>query len=169
MRKITWSIIMHYNKAHLSDIKDSLIEKKLTLAIAESVTGGHIQAAFSGADKASGFFQGGITVYNLGQKVRHLNVDPIKAESVNCVSKDVTISMAKGLSKLFLADINIAITGYAAPLPEKNIFDIFAWMVIMKQEKMIIAERIASKKKDPVDVQIDYTNQVIKKLLMILG
>lgn len=65
-------MFMLYNIDTLNKIKDFLIEGKQTLAVAESVTSGHLQAAFSAATLASKFFQGGITAYNIGQKSRHL-------------------------------------------------------------------------------------------------
>jgi nicotinamide-nucleotide amidase len=51
-----------------------LMKKKNTIAVAESVTSGNIQAVLSLAKDATAFFQGGITVYNIGQKCRHLLV-----------------------------------------------------------------------------------------------
>ena len=56
-----------------------LIKKKNTIAVAESVTAGNLQAVFSLAKDATAFFQGGITAYNIGQKCRHLLVEPTHA------------------------------------------------------------------------------------------
>lgn len=74
----------------------TLINKKqMTLAVAESVTSGNIQAAFSLATDSTTFFQGGITSYNIGQKCRHLLVEPTHAIASNCVSKNVSEQMAQ--------------------------------------------------------------------------
>ncbi len=62
----------------LKKIHDTLARKKETIAVAESVTAGLLQVALAQAENASEFFQGGITVYNLGQKFRHLGVEPIE-------------------------------------------------------------------------------------------
>lgn len=68
-----------YNMSAINSIRDYVLENKQTLAVAESVTSGHLQAAISVAENASSFFQGGITAYNLGQKCRHLNIEPLHA------------------------------------------------------------------------------------------
>jgi len=63
-------------KKPLEHIKDYMLQHFETLAVAESVTSGHLQAAFSSADQATNFFQGGITAYNVGQKARQLCYKP---------------------------------------------------------------------------------------------
>jgi nicotinamide-nucleotide amidase len=60
----------------IQSIGNILIERQQTVAVAESVTSGHIQSTLSTAADAARFFQGGITTYNLGQKSRHLHVEP---------------------------------------------------------------------------------------------
>lgn len=50
----------------LKSIQKQLVNRKETLAVVESVTAGSLQAAFSLAENATEFFQGGLTVYNIG-------------------------------------------------------------------------------------------------------
>jgi nicotinamide-nucleotide amidase len=159
---------MNYNIQNIAILKKKLVAQKLTVALAESVTGGHLQAAISGADEAGMFFHGGITAYNLGQKARHLKINSIAAEKCNCVSKEVAIEMAFGVIELFSSDMGISITGYAAPLPEEDIHTIFAWGAIVLKGKLISSFKITSKLDDPIRVQIDYTNQVIVKAIKSL-
>ena len=52
----------------IDQIKNILIDRGETIAVAESLTSGHLQVALASAENASEFFQGGITVYNLGQR-----------------------------------------------------------------------------------------------------
>jgi nicotinamide-nucleotide amidase len=92
-----------------------------TLAVAESLTAGHLQARVSAIPGASDYFLGGITAYTLAQKVRHLGVDRAHAESVNCVSPRVAAEMARGACALFGADLALATTGYAEPSPAENV------------------------------------------------
>src|SRR5215210_8871907 len=112
---------MLYNEQVIENIKDILISEKLTLSVAESVTSGHLQAAFSCAKDASKFFQGGITAYNAGQKCRHLNIEPIAALENNCVTEKVSCEMATQVNQLFISDFGIAVTGYAARMPEQGV------------------------------------------------
>lgn len=79
----------------LERIKTYMLAHTETLAVAESVTSGCLQAALSLAEDATRFFQGGITAYNLGRKARHLKIDPIHAQEANCVSEKVAIEMAE--------------------------------------------------------------------------
>ena len=63
-----------------------LASPKLTLAAAESLTCGRVQAAIGSVSGASEYFLGGITAYSLDQKVRHLGVERAAAARVNSVS-----------------------------------------------------------------------------------
>ncbi|MCW3120886.1 MAG: CinA family protein [Flavipsychrobacter sp.] len=80
---------------YLEKIAKACIKRKVTVAVAESVTSGFIQLLLSNAKNAQSFFQGGITAYNGAQKTRHLQIEPIYALDCNCVSQDISIEMAK--------------------------------------------------------------------------
>ena len=107
-----------------------LREPVLTLAVAESMTGGRVQAAITAVSGASGYFLGGLTAYTLDQKVRHLGVKRAAAAKVNAVSSDVAAQMARGAARLFDADVAVATTGYAEPAPEFGVDDPFAHWAI---------------------------------------
>ena len=97
-----------------------LAPSALKLAVAESVTAGHLQALVATVSGASQFFEGGITAYTLEQKVRHLRVDRTHAETVECVSEIVAQQMALGAAQLFNADVAVATTGFAEAPPAKR-------------------------------------------------
>lgn len=155
---------MIYDKAIVEKIKDRFIEKHLTLSIAESVTSGHLQAAISCAADASKFFQGGMTVYNIGQKCRHLLVEPIHAIECDCVSNIVAETLALNICSTFLSNVGIAITGYATPVPEKGITNLYAWYAIAVNGKVTISKKIQPVAIDPFEVQVYYTNTVLKSV-----
>ena len=153
------------DRAAINKARDYFIKNKKTLAVAESVTAGTIQAAFSLAKDASIFFQGGITVYNLGQKCRHLDIEPIHAASCNCVSEIVAKQMAEKICHLFVADFGISITGFASLVPEENINSLYAIISIAKQGKSVTAKKVTAKKTlNPQQVQVWYTNQSVELL-----
>lgn len=102
----------------------------ITLAVAESMTGGRVQAAITAVPGTSGFFLGGITAYTIDQKVRHLGVKRATAAKVNCVSADVAAQMAKGAATLFGADVAVATTGYAERSEEHGVDEPFAFWAI---------------------------------------
>lgn len=88
-------------------------EKKLTLAIAESMTGGHIAAKLVTISGASTYFKGSVTAYYTEIKVNVLEVPAALIEKHTVVSAEVAMKMAEGVRKLFGADIGLATTGYA--------------------------------------------------------
>lgn len=97
----------------LNILKAYMISNRMSLAVAESLTCGNVQALIGRVSGASGFFQGGLTAYNIDQKVKHLVVDRVHAASVDCVSEQVALEMAKGVTLLFNSDIGVGTTGYA--------------------------------------------------------
>jgi nicotinamide-nucleotide amidase len=94
---------------------------RLTLAVAESVTCGRVQARIGAISGASRFFIGGLTAYTLAQKVRHLGVDWAQAEAVDAVSPEIAAQMARGACAFFGSDVAVATTGYAEPAPERGV------------------------------------------------
>jgi len=152
-----------YDRLVIGSIKDYLVNHHESLAVAESVTAGHLQAALSLADKASLFFQGGITTYNLGQKSRHLQIDPIHAEACNCVSEKIAEEMARQVNLLFSSNWGIGITGYAAPLPECKIESLFCYYAIAYRDKIVLSSRIDSEDLGVMDTQVFYVNTLLNE------
>ncbi len=100
----------------ISELKVLLLRApRRTLAVAESLTCGHLQARIGAVSGASEFFLGGITAYTLDEKVRHLGVERATAKAVNSVSAEVAEQMARGACVLFGSDFALATTGYAEP------------------------------------------------------
>lgn len=157
-----------YNEATINSIKDILVKSEASIAVAESVTAGHLQAAFSLGIDASKYFQGGITAYNLGQKARHLHIDPVLAGKVNCVAEKIAHTMAIEVSKMFLSDYGVGITGYASIVPECEEEGLFAFFSLAYKQKVVLTKRLTSVENHPHQVQINYTKQVIEQVLMYL-
>lgn len=107
----------------------------LTLAAAESMTCGRVQARVGAVSGASNFFRGGITVYTLDAKVSQLGVDRAAAKRVNCVSAAVAEQMARGVCALFGSDLGVATTGYAEPSPDENVTAPFAWWAMAHRRR----------------------------------
>jgi nicotinamide-nucleotide amidase len=118
----------------MSDLKGLMLRSpRLTLAVAESVTSGRLQARIGALSGASEFFLGGMTAYSLDQKVRHLGVDRAGAAADHCVSARVAEQMARGACILFAADLGVATTGYAEPSPEWQVATPFAWWAVAQR------------------------------------
>jgi nicotinamide-nucleotide amidase len=167
--KILMAAESHYDVKLVNAIKDKLISRKQTVAVGESVTSGHLQAGLSLATDAMQFFEGGLTAYNLGQKTRHLGIEPIHAMACNCVSKQVAASIAIHAAALFSSDWGISATGYASPDPENGIKNLFAYYSISFRGKTRITEKISARQMAPLEVQLFYTDQILKKFLAELN
>lgn len=147
----------------METIRENLLRHKQTIAVAESVTSGFLQAAFSTVPDAAKFFHGGITAYNLGQKYRHLLVNPIHAEGCNCVSEEVAATMALEVCNLFKSNWGIAITGYATKVPEGD-NELHAFYAVAHNGKLLEEDIVRGDTEEGVDTQLYFVNEVLKAL-----
>ncbi len=92
-----------------------LLEKKQTLAAAESCTGGAISKMLTAIPGASGYFMGGIVAYQAAIKISELNVTKELIERFSVVSSEVAVAMANGIQQKYKTDYAIATTGNAGP------------------------------------------------------
>lgn len=152
------------NELNLKFISNYLQARQETIAVAESVTSGYIQLMLSTADEAMKFYQGGITAYNVAQKVRHLSVDPIQGTKYNCVSEQVAQEMAIGVADKFQSDWGVSITGYAAPVPEAGVFKLFSFYSFAYKGKCISTSLLLCGQKSQKDAQYYYATMVIQNL-----
>ena len=153
-----------FDRDLIKKIAARLKQNNETIAVAESVTAGLMQAALASATDASSFFQGGITAYNIGQKCRHLSVEPIHALECDCVSEKVSKEMCAQVCYLFATDYGIGITGYSARMPEKNINELFAYFAIAFKGKVVLSEKILTNKDEGLPAQLFYIDTVLQKL-----
>lgn len=94
---------------------DILIEKKVTLAVAESCTGGLVCNAITDVPGSSEYFLGGEIAYANQVKIDHLGVPEEDLEMYGAVSMQVALQMAKGIAEKLGADIGVSTTGIAGP------------------------------------------------------
>ena len=92
-----------------------LADRGLTLAVAESVTGGLIASRITNVPGASKVFRGGVVSYASEVKydVLDVPVGPV-------VTAEAAEAMAVGVRRLLKADVGIAVTGVAGPEPQEN-------------------------------------------------
>ena len=93
----------------------ALIKKKLTIATAESCTGGLIGKRLTDVAGSSKYFLGSITAYSNNLKKDLLNVSNNTLESNGAVSEAVALEMANGIRNKTHADIGIGTTGISGP------------------------------------------------------
>ncbi|MGD2279494.1 MAG: CinA family protein [Candidatus Omnitrophota bacterium] len=96
-------------------IAEKLKEKGITLAVAESCTGGLISHRVTNIPGSSEYFKGGVVAYSNEVKTLLLYVSPDILEKHGAVSSQVAKAMAKGARTVLGANIAVAITGIAGP------------------------------------------------------
>ncbi len=98
-----------------SEIGSLLLEKRLTLGVAESFTGGLISQSIVFVPGASGYYLLGVTAYGNEAKETILGVRHKTLIKYGAVSDEVAREMAEGIRKIASADIGISSTGIAGP------------------------------------------------------
>lgn len=98
-----------------SAVVKALKEKKLTVATAESCTGGGVARAITDISGASAVFNCGICAYANDIKIKLLGVKPETLDTYGAVSEQTAREMACGARTASGADIGIGVTGIAGP------------------------------------------------------
>jgi nicotinamide-nucleotide amidase len=96
----------------------------LTLATAESCTGGMVAARLTGIPGSSEVFRGAIVAYANGVKQAELGVPPEVLETHGAVSAEAALAMAEGARERLGVDVAVSVTGIAGPdggTPEKPV------------------------------------------------
>lgn len=96
-------------------VSRQLREIGLTLALAESCTGGLLADTITAIPGSSAYFIGGVVAYHPQVKVDLLQVDSHLLNEPGVVSAAVAEAMAAGARRLFQADLGLGITGVAGP------------------------------------------------------
>lgn len=93
----------------------ALAQRGLTLATAESCTGGLVSCLVTDIPGSSAWFVGGVVSYSNAAKCHILGVPQTVLDSVGAVSRETVVAMAKGARGVFAADMAVAISGIAGP------------------------------------------------------
>ena len=92
-----------------------LAERKLTIAVAESCTGGLIAHRLTNISGSSAYFERGVVTYSDASKTELLSVPAELIGAHGAVSREVAESMASGIRKVSGTDIGLSTTGIAGP------------------------------------------------------
>ncbi|NLW07534.1 MAG: competence/damage-inducible protein A [Clostridia bacterium] len=96
-------------------IGTSLAERGLTIATAESCSGGLLSNRLTNIPGSSAYFLGGLVTYSNEAKVKLLGVQPQTLAAHGAVSPETAAAMARGVRQALAADIGLGITGIAGP------------------------------------------------------
>lgn len=92
-----------------------LVNKNLTIATAESCTGGLLAGTIINYPGISSVFMEGMVTYSNEAKMKRLGVKKETLDSFGAVSKETAIEMAKGICKTSGTKVGISTTGIAGP------------------------------------------------------
>ncbi len=100
----------------LSEVLGQVLNRNnLTLAAAESCTGGLLCNEITDIPGSSAYFTGGVIAYSNQVKINELGVSEKDIQTFGAVSKQVSLQMAKGVAEKFNSDIGVSTTGIAGP------------------------------------------------------
>lgn len=123
-------------------IGNLLREKKLTLSIAESCTGGYVSHLITSVPGSSEYFQGSIIPYSYEIKMQQLGVKTKTLQQHGAVSEPTIIEMAELVRKKFNTNIGVATSGVAGPggaTPDKPVGTVW---VAFSDGKNTIAKKL---------------------------
>ena len=122
------------------ELIERLTHRGLTVAIAESLTGGLLCAALTEVPGASAVIRGGVVAYATDLKASMLDVPHELLDTVGAVDADVALEMAAGVASKLGADIGISTTGVAGPEPQDGKAVGTVFIVCVWGEKRVVEE-----------------------------
>ena len=144
-------------------IGNLLKEKGLTIATAESCTGGYLAHKITSISGSSAYYQGSIIAYHNEVKIRELNVKPETLQQHGAVSEATVREMAQNVRLKFNTSIGVATSGIAGPdggTPEKPVGTI--WIAYADKDKTIA--KLLNFNKDRL-INIEYTALAVLNLI----
>ncbi|MHB1139010.1 MAG: CinA family protein [Microthrixaceae bacterium] len=98
-----------------AQLAEVLRRGELTVAVAESLTGGSLSATLAAAEESSNWYRGGVVAYSSEVKHDLLDVPPGPV-----VSEPSAAAMAEGVGRLLGADLSLSVTGVGGPDPQDD-------------------------------------------------
>ncbi len=144
-----------------------LIEKKLTVAAAESLTGGLFCKLITDVPGSSKYFLGGIIAYSYFAKEHILKVPHGIINKFGAVSKETALAMVENVKLLFNSDIAISFTGVAGPEKQENkdVGTVFIGIIVNDMKEVEEKHFQGSREK----IREEASNFGIKKIIKLLG
>ena len=146
-------------------LHNKLIQKRITISVAESCTGGLLSSYLTSLPRASNYFQNGLITYSNKSKIKLLKVNKNIIEKYGAVSQQCCEKMVQNLSRITNSKINISITGIAGPGGGSKLKPVgLVYIGLKKSKKIIISKNIFNQKKRKL-IQI----ATVKKTLELIN
>lgn len=137
------SLISRKGASLVETLQQTLIERKETVCVAESCTGGMIGGAFTDLPGSSAVFNGGFICYTNDLKQKLLHVDAQILEEQGAVSQPVVEAMAQNAREVTGSDYALAVSGIAGPdggSDEKPVGTV--WMAVASSDGVISKKEV---------------------------
>ncbi len=118
-----------------------LKEKNMTLAVAESCTGGKIAHKITSVPGSSAYFKGGVVAYTNSVKEEVLNVSAFDIDEYGVVSIPIVEQMAQGVLELTEADIAVATSGVAGPTSNEKEKEVGTVCIAVATAESVMAQQ----------------------------
>ncbi|MBO5715631.1 MAG: competence/damage-inducible protein A [Clostridia bacterium] len=152
-------------------VVEKLKEKKSTLSVAESCTGGYLGKRITDIAGASNVFAGGFITYSNKAKIDLLGVNPKTLELHSAVSSEVAIEMAVGARERLDTDIAVSITGEAGPNPDpttnKDVGTVF--IGVATRDTSYSVKLTVSRQRDREYIRKVATSRAMREIVKILA
>lgn len=149
-------------------VHKTLVERGLTLATAESCTGGNIARLLTAQAGASAYFKGGVVAYSNEVKESVLGVKHETLEAHGAVSEETVREMVEGVRTRLGADLAIATTGIAGPdggTPEKPVGTVWIAVADATHTEAKLLQFGANRRQQNIDRS---TNQAFAMLIRLI-
>ncbi len=168
LQSIVGEYIYGYDDETLESLVGKLLkERKQTLSIAESCTGGYIAHRITTVPGSSAYFFGSVVAYSYEMKEKFLDVDKEILNTKGAVSEEVVFQMAQNIKRKFQTDYSIACSGIAGPdggTPDKPVGTV--WVAIGTPEKIITKKlQLGSSRERVILETSQHALNILRKIL----
>ena len=154
---------------NIKKLHKKLIDKKLTISVAESCTGGLLANNLTKLANSSKYFQMGLITYSNEAKTKILKVDRNIIKKYGAVSKECCEEMVKNLSKISKSKINVSITGIAGPGGGSKLKPVGLVYIGIKTGKYLLILENKFKSKNRSSIQKNTVREVLNKITKIIS
>ncbi len=154
---------------NLKKLHKKLIDKKLTISVAESCTGGLLANNLTKLANSSTYFQMGLITYSNEAKTKILKVDSNIIKKYGAVSKECCEEMVKNLSKISKSKINVSITGIAGPGGGSKLKPVGLVYIGIKTGKYLLILENKFKSRNRSSIQKNTVREVLNKITKIIS
>ena len=143
-----------------------LVERGLTVAVAESLTGGGLASRMVHVPDSSRYFRGAVVAYSAEAKADLLGVSKETLDGPGMVSEACAVEMARGARTAFGADVGVATTGVAGPEPLEGHPPGEVWVAVSRDHREEARRFVAPGDRDQVrrwaeQSALDLTRRVV--------